>query len=339
MIQEAVNILSSGRDLTGLQMTGVMQEIMSGKAETPAIVSFLSGLSNKGETVEELTAAVRVMRNYAAKIDVHKRPILDTCGTGGDAKGTFNISTIVAFVVSGCGITVAKHGNRSISSCCGSADVLEQLGININLSQEAIKKCLEDLGIAFLFAPNLHPAMKYAMPARKLIGKRTMFNLLGPLSNPAGAGHQLIGVYDKRWIETLAEVLRNLGIIHCLIVHGKDGLDEITTTTSTYVAETFKGQIKTYEIDPQDLGFKRVSLEDLKGATVSDNAKIFVDILNGKTGPCRDIVILNAAAALYAADKVASIKEGIPFAAQSIDSGEALKKLELLREFSQRKRG
>lgn len=338
MISEAIKILSSGRDLAASQMGAVMEEIMSGKALDADIVSFLSALSDKGETVEELTAAVTIMRLAAIKINICNRVVLDTCGTGGDAKGTFNISTATAFVACGCGITVAKHGNRSVSSKSGSADVLEALGIEINMPPERIEECLEAIGIAFLFAQNLHPAMKYAMPARKQIGKRTMFNILGPLSNPAGAAHQLIGVYDKRWVEVLANVLRNLEAVHALVVHGEDGLDEITTTASTFAAEVYKDNIKTYEINPEDFGLKRAKLDDIRGGSAFDNAKILMDILNGKTGAYRDIVVLNAAAAIYAADKAGSIKEGISLAKESIDSKKALNKLELLKGYSQKKR-
>lgn len=334
MIQEAIEILSRNIDLTAEQMEAVMQEIMTGRADTSQIVSFLIALNKKGQTIEELTAAVSVMRRCATRIHVDKEVILDTCGTGGDKKGTFNVSTVVAFVASGCGICVAKHGNRSVSSCCGSADILEALGMHINMSKETIERCLNDIGIAFLFAPDLHPAMKYAMPARIQIGTKTIFNILGPLSNPAGATHQLVGVYDAHWTEILAKVLGNLGTVHALVVHGEDGLDEITTTDKTLISEEYKGNLKNYEITPENFGVKRANIEDLTGGNASDNAKIVMDILKGKTGPHRDIVLLNAAAAIYAADKAKSIQEGIKLAAESIDSGIALGKLELLKEYS-----
>lgn len=334
MIEEATKKISQGIDLDKNEMYAAMQEIMTGKIETPQIVAFLTALNKKGETQEELTAAVTVMRRYVTKINARQNTILDTCGTGADNKGTFNVSTIVAFVASGCGIAVAKHGNRSVSSCCGSADILEALGVNINMSPHEIEKCLNSVGIAFLFAQSLHPAMKYAMAARKQMGVKTMFNVLGPLSNPAGATYQLIGVYESRWLEILARVLANLATVHALLVHGNDGLDEITTTTSTSISELYKGEIKSYEIRPQDFGLKEAKPEDLKGGSTTDNAKILLDVLNGKPGQKRDIVILNAAAAIYAADKAASIKDGIKLAVESIDSGEALKKLELLKSFS-----
>lgn len=334
MIQEATKKISSGKDLEQEEIQAVMEEIMSGKVDTPLIVDFLTALNKKGESVEELTVAVSVMRRYVTKIHTGKKIILDTCGTGGDRKSTFNVSTIVAFVACGCGITVAKHGNRSVSSCCGSADILEALGININLSPKNLEKCLDDIGIAFLFAQNLHPAMKFAMPARRQMGTKTMFNILGPLTNPAGATHQLVGVYDQRWTKILVQVLANLGTVHALVVHGEDGLDEITTTAKTYISEANKGKINSYEISPEDFGLKKTKLEDLSGGNISENIKILLDILQGKSGPKRDIVILNAAAAIYAADKAKSIKEGIKLALESIDSGRALEKLELLKEYS-----
>jgi len=337
MLQETVKQLSQNKDMTADQMRAVMEEIMTGRAETSDIVSFLTALNKKGETIEELTAAVSVMRKHVTRIRTDKEVVLDTCGTGGDRKGTFNVSTVVAFVASGAGITVAKHGNRSVSSCCGSADILEALGININMTPQGLEKCLNEIGIAFLFAPNLHPAMKYAMPARKQIGTRTMFNILGPLTNPAGATHQLVGVYDRRWTDILAAVLGNLGTVHALVVHSQDGLDELTTTIKTYVSEEYKGKLSNYEIDPKDFGFKKVELEDLKGGTVVDNAKIVLDVLNGKPGAHRDIVVLNAAAAIYVADKAKSVKEGIKLACESIDSGRALEKLDLLKKYSLQK--
>jgi len=337
MIKEAIEILTLKKNLSAEQMILSMEEIMNGQVETPQIISFLTGLSEKGETVEELTAAASVMRMHVTHISTSKQNLLDTCGTGGDARGTSNISTAVAFVASACGITVAKHGNRCVSSCCGSADILEKLGVNINMPVQAMEKCLDEIGIAFLFAQSLHPAMKHAMPARKAIGKRTMFNLLGPLTNPAKATHQLMGVYDERLVKSLALVLQNLGAKHALVVHGKDGLDEVTTTDATIVAESYLGKISVYEITPEDYGIRRVSLSDLKGGDSSVNAQILLDIFSGKTGPQRDIVVLNAAFAIYAADKVNSIKEGILLAEDAIDTGKAKEKVEQLIKFSNNK--
>jgi len=315
-------------------MQRVMEEIMTGKAKTQEIIKFLTVLSKNGETVEEVTAAVQVMRRHVVKIKPKKKVILDTCGTGGDTKGTFNISTVSAFVASASGITVAKHGNRSISSLCGSADILEALGIEINMDKFKVQRCLNEIGIAFLFAQNFHPAMKYAMPARKAIGKRTIFNILGPLSNPAGATHQLIGVYERRWTKILAHVLNNLGTKHALVVHGEDGLDEITTTGFTHISEVRNGKVFVHKIHPEDFGLKKAKLKDLLGGNAKENAQTLMDILEGDQGPKRDIVVLNAGAAIYASDKAKSIKEGIDLAARLIDSGHALEKMELLREYS-----
>ncbi len=334
MITEATQRLIQKIDLSRDEMQSVMEEIMSGSVATEQIVSFLDALNNKGETIDEITAAATVMRRHSVKISSDKKLILDTCGTGGDKKGTFNVSTIAAFVVSGCGVCVAKHGNRSVSSSCGSADILEAVGVNINMPKETIEKCLDEIGITFLFAPNMHPAMKYAMLARKQIGERTIFNIMGPLCNPAGATHQLIGVFAPGLTETLAKVLGNMGTIHALVVHGKDGLDEITTTTSTIISEFHNGILNNYEIAPEDFGFKKTGSEDLLGGNISDNVQIMLEVFNGKPGSKRDIVLVNAAAALYAADGAKSIKEGINLASESIDSGRALKKLALLKEYS-----
>lgn len=337
MIQEAIEILSKDNDLTAAQMEAVMEEIMTGKTDTPQITSFLTALNKKGETAQELAAAVQVMRRHAMKIHTRHKIVLDTCGTGGDRKQTFNISTVVAFVVSGAGITVAKHGNRSVSSKSGSADVMEALGVNINLSKEKIEKCLDETGIAFLFAQNFHPAMKYAMEARKKIGAKTIFNFLGPLSNPAGATHQLVGVYDSLWAHNLAYALKELGIKHALVVHGEDHLDEISTLANTLVFEVCAERVEKYPISYADFGFKKAKPGDLTGGDAADNAKILEDILKGKPGPKRDIVLLNAGAAIFTADKAKSIAEGIRLAAEAIDSGSAFRKLELLRQYSQRK--
>lgn len=335
MIKDSIKQLLNKKDLTAEQMQQVMQEILSGATDTADIVAFLTSLNDKGETVAELTAAVNAMLKYVEPIIVDKPNILDTCGTGGDKKGTFNISTITALVASGAGVTVAKHGNRSVSSVCGSADILEALGVNINMDKAKIKKCLEEIGIAFLFAPNLHLAMKHVMPARKQIAQKTIFNILGPLINPARATNQLIGVYSAQWTKPLAQVLHNLGTKHVLVVHGADGLDEVTTTDKTFVSEIFGGVLRDYEIAPEDFGLRRANPNDLAGGTVDENVKIVRAILTGKKGSRRDIVLLNAGCAIYAADKTKTISEGIKLAEKSIDSGAALKKLELLKEYSQ----
>ncbi|RJP29757.1 MAG: anthranilate phosphoribosyltransferase [Candidatus Omnitrophota bacterium] len=334
MIQEAITLLKEKKDLNPEQMYSAMEEIMAGKAVTEDIVRFLLALEDKGYAVEELTSAARVMRKFAVKISPKEKEILDTCGTGGDQKGTFNVSTAVAFVASGCGVTVAKHGNRSVSSCCGSADILESLGVNIEMSVEKIEACLDDIGIAFLFAQRMHPAMKNAMPARKQIGRRTIFNILGPLANPASATHQLIGVFEPALTRDLASVLMKLGSKSALVVCGDDGLDEISVSDSTVVSELRNGKISTYKIFPEDFNIKRVDLKYLQTSDIAGNKKVIMDVLGGSKSPCRDIVVLNSAAALFAAGTVGSIKSGMGLAAESIDSGRALRKLELLIEYS-----
>jgi anthranilate phosphoribosyltransferase len=341
MIKGLIKQLVHKQDLTAKEMQQVMREILSGATHTADIVNFLAALHEKGETTGELTAAVNEMLKYVEPIIVDAQNILDTCGTGGDRKGTFNISTITALVASGAGITVAKHGNRSVSSKCGSADILEALGVNINMDQVKIKKCLEQAGIAFLFAPNLHPAMKNVMPARKQIAGKTMFNILGPLINPARATNQLIGVYAKGLTRPLAQVLHNLGSQHVLVVHGADGLDEVTTTDKTFVSEANKGILRDYEISPEEFGLPQAKANDLTGGSIQENLKIVQDVLGGKKGRARDIILLNAGAAIYAADKTKAIsirdgiREGMELARESIDGGKALHKLELLKEYSQ----
>jgi anthranilate phosphoribosyltransferase len=334
MIKDLIKELAQKKDLSSKEMQAVMQEILSGVTETSDIIEFLTALDEKGETVEELTAAVKVMLSYVDPIIVDKPNILDTCGTGGDKKGTFNISTLTAFVASGAGVTVAKHGNRSVSSKCGSADILEALGVNINMDKAKIKMCLEEIGIAFLFAPNLHPAMKQVMPARRQMARKSMFNILGPLINPARATNQLIGVYSAEWTEVLARVLYNLGTVHVLVVHGRDGLDEVTTTDKTAISEVKAGKFQNYEISAEDFGFERARLRDLTCGNIAENTQVAREVLEGKKGYHRDIVLLNAGCAIYAADKAGSIEEGIRLAAESIDSGRALEKLELLKEYS-----
>jgi anthranilate phosphoribosyltransferase len=334
MINDLIKQLINKKDLTAIEMQQVMREILSGAIETADMINFLTSLNDKGETVEELTAAVNEMLKYVEPIIIDTTNILDTCGTGGDKKGTFNISTITALVASGAGITVAKHGNRSVSSKCGSADILEALGVNINMDKLKIKKCLEEIGIAFLFAPNLHPAMKNVMPARKQIAGKTMFNILGPLINPARATNQLIGVYSKQWTRPLAQVLYNLGSKHVLVVHGADGLDEVTTTDKTFVSEMNNGRLRDYQICPEEFGLARAKAGDLAGGSIQENIKIVQDVLGGKKGKARDIVLLNSGCAIYAADKTNTIAEGIKLAEKSVDSKAALRKLELLKEYS-----
>ncbi|MFN7170355.1 MAG: anthranilate phosphoribosyltransferase, partial [Candidatus Omnitrophota bacterium] len=286
----------------------------------------------KGETIEEITAAAEVMRKYVVRIKVDSAVIFDACGTGGDGLHTFNISTVSALVIAGGGVTVAKHGNRSVSSRCGSADLMEALGINIEVAPEVIERCLREVGIGFLFAPRLHPAMKYATPVRREMGIRTIFNLLGPLTNPAGATHQLLGIYDKNLGRSICQVLGNLGSKHSLVVHGLDGLDEVSTTTETLIWEWDGKKIKEYKISPEDFGIRKSTLEQIKTEDLETNKRIALQILEGEKGPHYDIVVLNAGCGFYAADKVKGIQEGIDLAREVIDSGKAKEKLELLGE-------
>jgi anthranilate phosphoribosyltransferase len=335
MIKDAIAKLVKATDLTEAEMTGVMYEVMTGGASAAQIGSFLTALRMKGETVDEITGAAKVMREKATKVDAPEG-VVDTCGTGGDASMTFNISTAAAFVAAGAGLKIAKHGNRSVSSKCGSADVLRALGVNIEAEVSRVEECIREAGIGFLFAPMLHGAMKYAAPVRREIGIRSIFNILGPLTNPAGAKRQVIGVYDPALTDALAKVLNNLGSEHAFIVRGEDGLDEITLADETRVTELKDGSIRTYHIKPEDFGFKRCSPEDLLGGGPDENAGIIMGVLEGKKGPARDIVLLNAAAAITAGALASKIEEGIAIAHGAIDSGEALAKLERLKEITNR---
>lgn len=327
MIKEAISILIEKIDLSEAEMAEAMREIMEGKATDAQIGAFLTALRLKGETIDEITGAAKVMREKALSIKAPAGTV-DTCGTGGDMAHTFNISTTAAFIVSGAGIPVAKHGNRSVSSKSGSADVLQALGVNIELPPEKIEKSLIEVGFGFLFAPFFHGAMKYALGPRREIGIRTVFNILGPLTNPAGAKYQVLGVYSSDLTETMAKVLGNLGCIHAFVVHGEDGLDEITITGKTKVSELKGGKVENYFIEPSDFGIKTGSIEDLLGGESKENAEITINILKGEKGPKRDIVLLNASAAIVASGKATDLKEGIAIAERSIDSGAALRKLE-----------
>jgi len=337
MIKEAIAKIVNKEDLTEEEAREVMQEIMEGNATPAQIASFITGLRFKGETVEEITGCVRVMREKVIRINTGHKIVVDTCGTGGDRKqefSTFNISTVSAFVVAGAGLAVAKHGNRSVSSHCGSADLLEEAGVKIDISPQKMEECINEIGIGFLFAPLLHPAMKFALQPRREIGIRTIFNILGPLTNPAGASHQMLGVCDSTIMEKVARVLMNVGAEHALVVYGEDGLDEISITKPTRIVEVRKGKIHSYTIRPEDFGFKRRELSEISGGDRKKNVKIMYDILKGKGGGCRDIVLLNAAGAIVAGDMAENLKDGIAIAKESIDSGMALKKLEQLIEFT-----
>ena len=332
MIREVISKLVEQEDLTERETEIVMGEIMSGEATQAQIGAFLTALRIKGETVEEITGAARIMREKSTRIMINDPHVVDTCGTGGDRSHTFNISTAAAFVVAGAGVTVAKHGNRSVSSKCGSADVLNALGINIDIPPERTERCINETGIGFLFAPLYHPAMKYAIGPRREIGIRTIFNILGPLTNPAGASCQIMGVYSAHLTEKLARVLMNLGSTHCMVVHGSDGLDEITITGETIVSEGIRGDVKTYTIRPGDFGMLTGTIEDIKGSDPEENRHIILNILQGEKGHRRDIVVLNAAAGIYVAGKARDLETAILMAQESIDSGNAMKKLEALRQ-------
>jgi anthranilate phosphoribosyltransferase len=335
MIKEAISKVVERIDLEEEEMAKVMERMMDGVASPSQMAAFLVGLRMKGESISEITGAAKVMRDKAIRIQPVYPVVVDLCGTGGDQKGTFNVSTVASFIVAGAGIPVAKHGNRSVSSQVGSADVLEELGVNINLTPEAAERCLNEIGITFLFAPIYHPAMKNVSQSRRDIGIRTIFNLLGPITNPAGVKHQLMGVYSEVLLEPIAKVLRNLGYLRAMVVHGIDCLDEITVTGKTQVAELKCGMVKTYQIDPLELGFKRRKLDELKGGDVRENARILVSILKGEEREAkRDIAVLNAAAAILIGEGASDMKEAIAKAEDSIDSGKALEKLNELIRFS-----
>ncbi|MDH5680552.1 MAG: anthranilate phosphoribosyltransferase [Spirochaetota bacterium] len=335
MLKKAIQKVIDKESLSEKEMVESMYLIMEGKATDAQIASFITALRMKGETIDEITGAAKVMRDKATRLFVEDGiTLLDVVGTGGDQSHTFNISTCSAIVTAGGGITVAKHGNRSVSSSCGSADVLKALGVNIEASKETVEKCIKECDIGFLFAPAWHGAMKHAIGPRREIGVRTIFNCLGPLTNPAGADHQLIGVYDNMLVELVAQVLQKLGSKRALVVHGADGLDEITTTTKTYATELNGTKIESYMIDPKDYGISYSSPDDLRGGDDKENADIIRKIFTGEKGPKRDIVLLNAGAAFYVAEKTRSIADGISLAAEIIDSGKALKTLERLVEVS-----
>ena len=327
-IQEAIAKVIEGADLSRGEMTDAMNQIMSGEATDAQIGAFLIALRVKGECVDEIAGAASVIREKATPIVTKHDVIVDTCGTGGDHSGTFNISTTAAFVAAGAGLCVAKHGNRAATSQSGSADVLGVLGVNIEASPETVGRCLDDVGIGFLFAISLHGAMKYAIGPRREIGARTIFNALGPLSNPAGATRQVVGVYSAALTETLAGVLGTLGAERAFVVHGSDGLDEMTLTGPTRVSELKNGSVSTYRVSPGDFGLAQAPADALKGGDADYNAEITRSILNGEEGPRRDIVLLNAAAAIVAGDKARDLNEGVQVAAEVIDSGKALEKLE-----------
>jgi len=329
-MQSAIKAVTEHKDLSSDEMTSVMRLIMTGEATPAQVGGFLIGLRMKGETVEEVAAAAGVMRELSTKVNVDTGRLVDTCGTGGDASGSFNISTASAFVVAAAGGKVAKHGNRSVSSKSGSADVLEAAGVNLELSPEQVAACVNDVGVGFMFAPMHHSAMKHAIGPRREMAVRTIFNVLGPLTNPAGAPNQVLGVFSNDWVEPLAHVLKQLGSDHVLVVHADDGLDEISIGSATRVAELKNGEVTAYTIQPEDFGMQRADLSALKAEDAQDSLRIIRSVLANQEGPARDIVCLNAGAAIYAAGLAGSLAEGVARAAEVIASGEAAAKLEQL---------
>jgi anthranilate phosphoribosyltransferase len=335
MLKEFIKKATGGTDLTQEEMESAMEVIMSGNATPAQIGALLTALRMKGETVAEITGAAQVMRRKALAVTVEDdgTPLIDTCGTGGDGTGTYNISTTVAFILAGAGVRVAKHGNRSVSSSCGSADVLMELGADLAQPPEAVGRCITKTGFGFLFAPSFHLAMKYAAGPRKEMGIRTIFNVLGPLTNPAGASCQLLGVYDAELTEPIALALRGLGMRSAMVVHGMDGLDEISISGPSKISRLDGDTVTTMRLDPADLGLSTCPLEDISGGTASDNARHLREVLDGKPGPRRDVALLNAAAALIVADQAQDFPEGLAVAARSIDTGAARRKLHEFLEF------
>ena len=335
MFRENLNKIIQGKNLSETEMSQMISEIFSGNITDAQIGAFMAALATKGETFEELAGAARAMRRKAVRIQVSAPTVVDTCGTGGDASQTFNISTTTAFVVAGCGVTVAKHGNRSISSKCGSADLLEAMGVKLNINPEIVEEAIQETGIGFLFAPLYHGAMRHAAKARKEVGIRSIFNMLGPLTNPAGANCQLLGVYAPELTEMFANALRLLGTKRAFVVHGHDGLDEITVCAPTRISELNDGLIRTYDITPEQFFGNQANPEALTGGDPEMNAEITRKIFNGEKGPKRNVVLINASAALVAAGKAKDFEEGISLAKASIDSGAAAAKLDRLAEFTQ----
>ena len=333
MIREAIEAVVGGNSLSMEEAAQAMEQIMSGEATPAQFGAFVTALRLKGETPDEIAGMARVMREKALQVSV-EGPLVDTCGTGGDASGTFNISTTAGFVVAGTGVKVAKHGNRAMSGACGSADVLEALGVKIDLSPEGVGRCLDEVGFGFMFAQRYHPSMRFAAGPRREIGIRSVFNILGPLTNPAGANAHLLGVADPTVADNMAVVLGRLGGAHALVVHGMDGVDEITLADETQVWELKDGAVSSYRISPEDFGFQRSSLDSLRIASVEESALVLRGVLEGSPGPARNIVLANAAAALLAADRVNTLEDGVALASESIDSGEANRKLQSLVELS-----
>lgn len=337
MIREAIRKVVEGTDLTECEANATMTEIMDGEATPAQVASFITAMRMKGETVPEITGFVKVMREKAVRVRPKCHHLVDTCGTGGDKLNTFNISTTATFVIVGAGVTVAKHGNRAASSTCGSADVLEALGVNLNLDAERVADCIDTAGMGFMFAPAMHPAMRHAVGPRKEIGIRTIFNILGPMTNPAGAKRQIIGVFSPDITETMAQVLAALGTERAMVFHGMAGLDEMSTLGQTRVSELKCGKVNTYTLKPEDVGLTPANVEDLAAGDggVVDNVHALMSVLDGEKGPRRDIVLFNAAAALVVADVACDLTDGISVAAKSIDSGAAMNALERFKTITQ----
>jgi anthranilate phosphoribosyltransferase len=329
-MQTAIKMVTEHKNLPAADMASVMRLIMTGEATPAQVGGFLIGLRMKGETVEEVAAAAGVMRELSTRVDVAKEYLVDTCGTGGDASGSFNISTASAFVVAAAGGRVAKHGNRSVSSKSGSADVLEAAGVSLELTPEQVAACVNDIGVGFMFAPMHHSAMKHAIGPRREMAVRTIFNVLGPLTNPAGAPNQVLGVFSNEWVEPLAQVLKQLGSEHVLVVHADDGLDEISIGSVTHIAELKDGEVTSYSVQPEDFGMQRAELTAIRAEDAEDSLRIIKSVLANEEGPAKDIVCLNAGAAIYAAGMTGSFAEGVGRAQEVIASGEAAKKLEQL---------
>jgi anthranilate phosphoribosyltransferase len=328
MIREIIHRLAAHHDLTKQESYDTMNEIMSGSATEAQIAAFLMGLRLKGETVEEIAGCAKSMREKAVPIHTQRGSVIDTCGTGGDGSGTFNISTCAAIIASAAGAVVAKHGNRAVSSQAGSADVLKELGVNLEVTPARTSAILDKIGITFLFAPQLHGAMKFAVPVRRDMGIRTIFNVLGPLTNPAGAQRQVVGVFDASLTKVLAEVLKDLGSEHALVVHGEGGIDEFSTLGTSNVSELRDGQVKSYVVRAEDFGIPKASSSDLRGGDSKRNAEIIKGVLNGTKGPARDIAVLNASAAIFVAGKASDLDDGVSKAKEAIDNGSAAAKLE-----------
>ena len=333
-IKQAISIIVDRIDLSGDEMRSVMQQIMTGGATPIQIGGFLAAMRTKGETVEEIAAAAEVMRELATRIEVSKDHLVDTCGTGGDDSQSFNVSTACALVVAAAGGRVAKHGNRSMSSKSGSADVLEALGVNLDIPPDRVVACIEEINIGFLYAPAYHSAARHAAVPRKELGTRTLFNLLGPLTNPAGAPHQMLGVFARRWVEPLAKVLRALGSKHVLVVHAEDGLDELSIAAPSLMAELRDGKVRTSLFHPEDVGIARQSLDAIRVDGPAESAAMIREVFAGKQGPAADMVVLNSGAALYAADVASTLQEGVDLARQVLADGSAARKVEALAELT-----